>query len=196
MPTATGTRRKTGSSKSRSKTSNRTKGSTRRSARSQPASRSRSPSKSRGGSSARSRGTQPRGMSRSRQGSAATRASSAPRSKRSAQQARGSGAAQRSRSSQSRTTTDIEEIRRWVEERGGTPATVSGTERGSEAAGLLRIDFPGYSGEGTLQAIDWDEFEQKFEEANLAFLYDTDSGSKFCKFVSRSSSKGNSRNRS
>jgi len=44
--------------------------------------------------------------------------------------------------------------------RGGAPVTVSRIERDSEAAGLLRIDFPGYSGKGTLQPIDWDEFEE------------------------------------
>ena len=42
-------------------------------------------------------------------------------------------------------TTDHEEIRRWVEERGGTPAVVKGTESGDSA--LLRIDYPGFSGE-------------------------------------------------
>jgi hypothetical protein len=62
---------------------------------------------------------------------------------------------------------------------------VKGTERGSETAGLLRIDFPGYTGKDTLEPIDWDEFFEKFDEAKLAFLYDTDKKSKFNKFVSR-----------
>jgi hypothetical protein len=48
-------------------------------------------------------------------------------------------------SSKSHTTTD--QIKRWVEERGGKPATVKGTEK---EAGVLRIDFPGYSGEDSL----------------------------------------------
>jgi hypothetical protein len=82
-------------------------------------------------------------------------------------------------------TIDHDEIRQWVESRGGHPATVSGTERDSEAAGLLRIDFPGYSGEATLEPIEWDEFFEKFEEAKLAFLYDSDKGSKFNKFIAR-----------
>jgi hypothetical protein len=72
-----------------------------------------------------------------------------------------------------------------VESRRGRPATVCGTERDSEEAGLLRIDFPGYSGKGTLKAIDWDEFFEKFEEKKLAFLYDPDKGSKFNKFIAR-----------
>jgi hypothetical protein len=82
-------------------------------------------------------------------------------------------------------TIDHEEIREWVEARGGTPATVEGTERGSEAAGLLRIDFPGYSGKDTLTPVDWDEFFEKFEEERLAFLHDNKPNSKFNKFIAR-----------
>jgi len=82
-------------------------------------------------------------------------------------------------------TIDHDEIREWVESRGGKPSTVVGTERGSEAAGVLRIDFPGYSGEQSLSPIDWDEFFEKFEEKKLAFLYDSDKGSKFNKFIAR-----------
>ena len=52
---------------------------------------------------------------------------------------------------------------------------------------MLRIDFPGYSGKDTLTPIDWDEFFEKFEEANLAFLYDDKKRSKFNKFVQRGS---------
>jgi hypothetical protein len=93
-----------------------------------------------------------------------------------------------SRQGQAKSTTDHEEIKRWVEEHGGRPATVKGTGRNKEA-GFLRIDFPGYSGEGSLEEISWEEFFEKFEEKNLAFLYQdrTKSGkeSRFCKLVSR-----------
>jgi hypothetical protein len=82
-------------------------------------------------------------------------------------------------------TIDHEEIQRWVEERGGFPATVIGTERKSESAGLLRIDFPGYSGKGKLERIEWDEFFEKFEESKLAFLYDDRKNSRFNKLVAR-----------
>lgn len=92
--------------------------------------------------------------------------------------------------SQAKTTTDHETIRRWAEERGGHPATVKATETGGEP-GILRIDFPGYSGEGTLEEIDWDDFFAKFDESNLAFIYQeqTDDGkpSRFCKLVDRTS---------
>ena len=88
----------------------------------------------------------------------------------------------------SKTTTNHDEIRRWAEERGGKPATVKSTQSNDEA-GVLRIDFPGYSGAGSLQEISWEEFFKKFDEKQLAFLYQdkTSSGeeSRFFKLVSR-----------
>ena len=74
-------------------------------------------------------------------------------------------------------------IRRWVEARGGWPATVKGTKRRGEDAGLLRIDYPGYSGKGKLQRIEWDEFFEKFDEENLEFLYQNKPNSRFSKLV-------------
>lgn len=68
------------------------------------------------------------------------------------------------------TTTDHGFIRGWVEERGGWPARVAGTGAGDDA-GLIRIDFPGYSGEGTLERIEWEEWFQKFDDSDLAFLH-------------------------
>jgi hypothetical protein len=86
-----------------------------------------------------------------------------------------------------RTTRDHEEIRRWAEERGGKPAHVKSTGS-SDDPGILRIDFPGYSGEGSLEPIGWDEWFQKFDERNLALIYEeeTAAGSKsnFNKIVS------------
>jgi ferritin-like metal-binding protein YciE len=91
-------------------------------------------------------------------------------------------------SGEAKTTTDHDEIRRWVEERNGSPATVKGTGQLGEP-GLLRIDFPGYSGKGSLEKIEWDEFFEKFESEKLAFLYQrkTKGGkrSNFNKLVSR-----------
>jgi len=89
---------------------------------------------------------------------------------------------------ESNVTTDHEEIQTWVEERGGHPARVIGTDKG-DSAGVLRIDFPGYSGEDTLEEISWDEFFEGFEENNLAFLYqdETKDGkeSRFSKLIDR-----------
>jgi len=72
--------------------------------------------------------------------------------------------------STSKTTTDHEEIRRWAEERGAKPSAVKGTG-GEEDVGIIRLDFPGYSGEGRLEEISWEEFFQKFDESGLALVY-------------------------
>jgi hypothetical protein len=90
--------------------------------------------------------------------------------------------------SDTRKTTDHEEIRRWVEAHGGKPARVRGTGNGDDP-GVLRIDFPGGTGEDELEHISWDEWFEKFDESNLAFLYQEErSGggdSTFFKLVSR-----------
>jgi hypothetical protein len=87
-------------------------------------------------------------------------------------------------------TTDHEEIRQWVEARGGGPARVKRTGRGDDP-GLLRIDYPGFSGQKTLEKISWDEFFRWFDENELAFLHqDTTAGgktSRFSKLVRRDS---------
>ena len=70
----------------------------------------------------------------------------------------------------SHTTTDHDEIRNWVEQHDGKPATVRGTERGDEP-GVLRIDFPGGAGDDRLEPIDWDSWFEKFDAEDLAFLY-------------------------
>jgi hypothetical protein len=88
---------------------------------------------------------------------------------------------------ESATTTDHERIRRWVEARDGTPAAVRATESGDDP-GVLRIRFRDESADD-LDAIDWDQFFEKFEESELAFLYQdqtADGGtSRFHKFVKR-----------
>jgi hypothetical protein len=96
----------------------------------------------------------------------------------------------------SKITTDHDAIKKWVEQRGGHPATVKRTRRGSEHAGMLRIDFPGYKGQGTLEEISWDDFFDKFDEMNLAFTYQdktaTGRVSRFNKLVSRESAQSKS----
>jgi hypothetical protein len=91
---------------------------------------------------------------------------------------------------QSKTTTDHDEIRRFVESRDGTPAAVRDT--GSDGdPGILRIDFPGGAGSDDLEHISWDEFFEKFDEENLAFVYQEEKASgepsTFAKFVRRDS---------
>lgn len=63
-----------------------------------------------------------------------------------------------------------------------------GTADGDEA-GVLRIDFPGGAGEDELEHISWDEWFDKFEQNDLAFLYQDEKAggedSTFFKLVSR-----------
>lgn len=89
------------------------------------------------------------------------------------------------------TTTDADEIKQWVEERGGVPAKVkTGAKEGS---GILRIDFPGYGDEESLEKISWEEWFEIFEKRQLAFLYQEklSSGkeSRFFKLVNREEGK-------
>jgi hypothetical protein len=103
-----------------------------------------------------------------------------------------------------RVLTDHDEIRRWVEERGGTPAAVISTAT-EDDPGILRIDFPGYSGDDTLEPVSWDEWFRKFDESGLALIVQdyTASGerSNFNKIVSRDTAEaalqntGSTRNR-
>lgn len=90
--------------------------------------------------------------------------------------------------SQTRTTTDHDEIRRWVESHGGQPVSVRGTE-GSVDPGMLRIDFAGGAAEEELRPIPWDDWFQRFEESQLAVVYQEEKASgedsTFAKLVDR-----------
>jgi hypothetical protein len=149
-------------------------------------------------SSSSSRGKSAGAKARSRAGSR-SKASSSGNSKARSTRTRSSRTTSRRGSSSragrssagSKTTTDHDQIRRWAEERGGKPSCVKGTG-GKGDAGVLRIDFPGYSGGDSLQEIGWDEFFEKFEDQNLALLYQdrTKAGepSNFNKLVKRTRS--------
>jgi hypothetical protein len=95
--------------------------------------------------------------------------------------------------SRTKITTDPDEIRRWAAERGGHPAAVKRTRGNPGEPGILRIDFPGYSGAQSLEQISWEEFFQTFDEQNLAFLcQDTTARglrSNFNKLIKRPSEK-------
>lgn len=88
-------------------------------------------------------------------------------------------------SGESKTTTNHDEIKQWAEERGGKPASVKGT--GDNEPGILRFDFN--EPEESLEQISWEDFFNKFEENNLAFLYQDETAdgnkSRFFKFINR-----------
>ena len=102
--------------------------------------------------------------------------------------------------SSSRVLTDHDEIRRWAEERDARPSAVQRTHT-DDSVGIIRLDFPGYSGENSLEEIEWDEWFDKFDDNNLALIVqDQTAGgetSNFNKIVSRDSveSAGSSRSR-
>ena len=100
--------------------------------------------------------------------------------------------------SSSRTLTDHDEIRRWAEERGAKPASVRNTGNESDDVGIIRLDFPGYSGEGSLEEISWDEWFENFEDNELALVVQNKMAngqkSNFNKLVSRDNVSESSEN--
>lgn len=68
-------------------------------------------------------------------------------------------------------TIDNDEIRSWIEERGGVPATIKGaSEEGDESADMLHISFD--PADPNMEEMDWEEFFERFENENLALVYD------------------------
>ncbi|HWV55908.1 MAG TPA: hypothetical protein VNZ57_00425 [Longimicrobiales bacterium] len=91
-------------------------------------------------------------------------------------------------------TTDHDRIREWVEARGGWPSTVASTYRPDDA-GLIRLDFPGYKGDGdSLKRISWDEWFAKFDENDYVLLYQetlaSGEQSNFNRILSRETAEG------
>jgi hypothetical protein len=82
------------------------------------------------------------------------------------------------------TTTDHETIRKWAESKGGKPAAVDRTHRGSDV-GIIRIMFPQarQSEHESLVEITWDEFFEEFDKRELALVFDEKST--FNKIVGR-----------
>jgi hypothetical protein len=88
--------------------------------------------------------------------------------------------------SSAKATIDHDTIRSWVEKHGGCPAHVKKTGS-KDDPGILRIDFPGFSGQQSLEKISWDKFFEYFDENELAFLYQDEN--RFNKLVSRDTVK-------
>jgi len=94
---------------------------------------------------------------------------------------------------------DHDEIRRWAEERQAEPACVRGTGGGNDP-GMIRLDFPGFSGADSLEHIDWGEWFRAFDENGLALIVQDKTArgqrSNFNKLVARENAmKGNARAR-
>jgi hypothetical protein len=91
---------------------------------------------------------------------------------------------------EAKVTTDHATIRKWAEARGGRPAAVRSTH-GKGSTGIIRIEFPDApnANDDNLQEISWPEFFNKFDESELALLYQAETAdrkrSNFNKLVSR-----------
>jgi hypothetical protein len=75
-------------------------------------------------------------------------------------------------------TTDARLIELWIKKRGGAPSIVKST------ADLLRVKFD--SLDTDLEEITWARFFKVLKENNLAFIYEDDDASRFCKFIHNS----------
>ena len=87
-------------------------------------------------------------------------------------------------------TTDHDEIRKWAEARGGRPAAVRKTHA-KDDPGIIRIEFPDAPNakDDALEEITWEEFFEKFDEADLAMVYQEETArgqkSNFNKLIGR-----------
>lgn len=85
--------------------------------------------------------------------------------------------------SEAKKATDHDEIRAWIEARGGIPSRVRGTGPG----GILRVDFG--EPEEDLEEIPWETFFEIFDSRELVFLHQDEVDgrtSRFNKFIDRS----------
>jgi hypothetical protein len=103
-------------------------------------------------------------------------------------------------SSGARVLVDHDEIRRWAEERNAAPARVRGTGRSADDVGIIRLDFPGYSGGDSLEHISWEEWFEEFDKKKLALLVQDKTArgqkSNFNKLVSRETAMASERGES
>lgn len=68
-------------------------------------------------------------------------------------------------------TTDNDEIRTWIEDHDGVPVIIKGVvEDKGESPEMLHVSFGPMSPD--MEEMDWDEFFERFENENLALVYD------------------------
>jgi len=86
--------------------------------------------------------------------------------------------------SEAKVTQDHDAIRHWAEVRGGKPSAVADLKSPGDP-GILRLDFD--PKDKALDVLTWGEFFEKFDEAELSFLYQEKTGdgkvSRFHKFI-------------
>ena len=86
------------------------------------------------------------------------------------------------------TTTDHEAIKRWAEDRHGSPAVAKGSEGAAGPHGVLYIDFAEETTAEKLEPISWEDWFEQFDALDLAMDYQPqDEGTSF-RMVRRSES--------
>ena len=91
---------------------------------------------------------------------------------------------------QAKVTMDHDEIRKWAEARCGRPAAMRRTHS-KDSVGIIRIEFPDAPNakDDALEEISWEEFFEKFDDSNLALLYQEETAkgepSNFNKLIGR-----------
>ena len=83
-------------------------------------------------------------------------------------------------SGETKTTSDHEEIQRWAQDRGGTPACVHNPLANSTD---LRIDFLHEKYNDDVRGISWEEFFRIFDQQRMVLVYQTETeGGKLSRF--------------
>jgi hypothetical protein len=83
---------------------------------------------------------------------------------------------------ETKTTTDHDEIRRWAEDRGGSPARIHNAFGAAPTACVLQIDFVHEKYNDDVEPIAWDEFFRLFDQENMVLVYqtETEGGKRSC----------------
>lgn len=91
--------------------------------------------------------------------------------------------------SDTKTTTDHEQIQSWAEDRGGRPVRVHGVFGRQPDSTDLRIDFLFEKYNDDVEQISWEEFFTQFDREKLVLVYqsETEGGSmsRFARIVGR-----------
>lgn len=101
----------------------------------------------------------------------------------------------------SKTTQDHDAIRQWAESRGAIPSEVAATQHADDP-GILRFEFPKAHPhkDSALQEISWEDFFRKFDENQLALVYQEQTAdgekSNFNKLVKAENAKSSSASKS
>ncbi|MCI0632141.1 MAG: hypothetical protein L0Y44_15970 [Phycisphaerales bacterium] len=75
---------------------------------------------------------------------------------------------------ETKTTTDHQEIRQWVQDRGGRPVRVRNTFGSTSDTCVLQIDFLFEKYNDDVEEIGWEEFFTLFDREHMVMVYQTE----------------------